>query len=66
MKPPKTMWCVMRAHGWENLSVNMLGCMTLTAPKEGPHFFMPVFITREQAIKWAGSEESIVQIQTVE
>lgn len=32
----------------------------MTAPKDGPHHFIPVFDTREQAVAWAANDETHV------
>ena len=50
-------WCVMKAHGWQNLSVSGIA---MAAPKEGPQHFIPVFDTREQAVAWSGNDETHV------
>jgi len=55
-------WCVMKAHGWANLSV---AGIEMAAPKEGPQHFIPVFDTREQAVAWAGTEEHVYALESV-
>jgi hypothetical protein len=50
-------WCVMKAHGWKNLTV---AGIEMAAPKEGPQHFIPVFDTREQAVAWSGNDETHV------
>lgn len=50
-------WCVMKAHGWQNLSV---AGVAMAAPKEGPQRFIPVFDTREQAVAWSNNDETHV------
>jgi hypothetical protein len=34
-------------------------------PEDGPHRFIPVFNTREQAVAWAGSDEHVYAMTTV-
>lgn len=54
------MFAVMKALSFSSLSV---GPYELHAPEEGPHRFIPVFLTREQAVKWNdGSEDNIFAI----
>ena len=55
-------WCVMKAHGWQNLSV---AGISMQAPAEGPQHFIPVFDTREQAVAWAGTEEHVFALESV-
>ena len=59
----KSYYCVMTLNKWENLSVLNY---PIQSPKEGPHYFMPVFNTKEQAIKWHGSEENVFEVQAIE
>ncbi len=59
-KPPKYFWVVMKAHGWESLSVAGIALQT---PEEGPHRLIPVFNTYEQAVKWAGTDEHVRQVK---
>ena len=54
------MWAVMCAHKWS--SVTTAFGMPVHGPKEGPHGFIPLFFTREQAIAWAGEERYVVQL----
>lgn len=61
--PKKRLWAVMKAHSWDKLSV--LG-YPLLSPAEGPQRFIPIFDTREQAIQWAGSDEHVVEMQSVQ
>ena len=61
--PPKRLWAVMKAHSWDKLSV--LG-HPLLSPAEGPQRFIPVFDTREQAVQWAGSDEHVAEMQSVQ
>ena len=50
-------WVIMKLHKWDSLTV--WGIPTST-PKEGPHGFIPVFDTREQAVAFnSGSEANI-------
>jgi hypothetical protein len=56
---PNLKWAVMRAHTWERITVNGL---MLKPPPEGPHRFIPLFETRDQAIAWAGSDEHVTPL----
>lgn len=55
-------WCVMKAHGWQNLSV---AGIAMKPPAEGPQHFIPVFDTREQAVAWSGTEEHVYALESV-
>lgn len=55
-----TLWAVMKAQSWDSLSV--WNGLPLRAPKEGPHKFIPVFNTREQAVAFDESEEHVVML----
>jgi len=57
---PKLLWCVMKAHGWENVECER---GWLRPPPEGPHKFIPVFNTREQAVAWAGSDDHVQPLE---
>lgn len=52
------LWAVMASHTWAE-SVTTIQGFPIQGPKEGPHGFIPLFFTREQAIKWAGSSTNI-------
>lgn len=54
------LWAVMKAQSWDSLSV--WNGLPLRAPKEGPHKFIPVFNTREQAVAFDESEEHVVML----
>lgn len=43
-------FAIMAIHEWKTVSV--LNGIPLTAPAEGPHWFLPVFATREKAEAW--------------
>lgn len=60
---PKTFWVVMRAHKWNAIKV---GPYHIAAKQAGPQRFIPVFDTKAQAVAWAGSDEYVYEIQTVE
>ena len=50
----------MKALAWDSITTahgNPLMC-----PPEGPHLFIPVFTTREQAVAWAGSDEHVAMM----
>jgi hypothetical protein len=49
----------MKAQDWNTVTVT-LGGIPLQAPPEGPDGFIPIFTTRERAMKWAGGDESVV------
>tara|TARA_R110000868_G_scaffold58139_2_gene179638 strand:- start:468 stop:692 length:225 start_codon:yes stop_codon:yes gene_type:complete len=53
---PKIYWAVMKAQPFSSLVVSGY---PLQSPTEGPHGFIPVFDTREQAVEWAGSDENV-------
>lgn len=58
----QSFWVVMKAHTWD--SVTTAHGVPLICPNEGPHRFIPVFNTREQAVAWAGSDEHVVKVTT--
>lgn len=58
--PCLTFWTVMKAHDWGIITTEH--GFPLQCPEEGPHRFIPVFKTREQAIAWAGSDEHIAML----
>ena len=61
-QPPRSLWCVMKAHKWSCLSVHSY---TMSAPADGPEYFMPIFETREQAVKWEnGNDEHVKEVRT--
>lgn len=55
----KPMWAVMKAHSWG--SIQAMG-FPLSAPAEGPHRFIPIFNTKKQAVKFAGSAKHVAQL----
>ena len=55
------LWAVMLAHTFEKSMKGPLG-IPVHAPKEGPHGFIPLFFTREQAVEWAGGDGDIVEL----
>lgn len=61
--PPQTTWfAVLKAYDWDTLSINGMG---LRPPAEGPHRFIPVFMTFAQACQFnGGSEENVTAITT--
>ena len=56
---PKIYWAVMKAQPFSSLVVSGY---PLQYPTEGPHRFIPIFDTREQAVAWAGSDEHVVEM----
>jgi hypothetical protein len=59
-RPCSALWVVMKALAWDSITTahgNPLMC-----PPEGPHLFIPVFTTREQAVAWAGSDEHVAMM----
>ena len=57
------MFAVFKAYPWSALEV--LGCMPLGTPKEGPQRFIPLFDTKEQALEFTdGDESNIFQMDT--
>lgn len=55
-KPATELWVVMRAY---KFSVIEVYGRPLKNPQSGPKFFVPLFSTREEAVKWAGSEKDV-------
>lgn len=55
------LWAVMLGHIFEKSMKGPLG-IPVHAPKEGPHGFIPLFFTREQAVAWAGGDEHIAEL----
>lgn len=58
---PTRQWAVMRAYAFDSLTV--LNGVPLQTPPQGPHFFIPVFNTREQAVAWHNSEDYIAELE---
>jgi hypothetical protein len=56
------LWAVMKAHAWD--SITTAHGIPLMCPPEGPHRFIPVFNTREQAVAWAGSDEHVAMLMS--
>jgi hypothetical protein len=55
-----SMWAIMRAYKWRSLSIEGL---PVSCPEPGPQRFIPVFNTRDQAIKWNnGSAEDVMEV----
>lgn len=59
--PQKYYWAVMKMNSWDSLTVMGLPVGTL---KEGPHRFIPVFETREQAVAWDNGSDKYVAMLT--
>jgi len=58
------MWAIMKAYKFSSLEV--LG-MELTPPLTGPQRFIPVFETRDQAVKFQNGDESdIYEMRTTD
>lgn len=57
--PCSALWAVMKAHAWDSITAHGF---PLQCPTEGPHRFIPVFNTREQAVAWAGSDEHVAML----
>ena len=55
------LWAVMLAHTFEKSMRGPLG-IPVQAPKEGPHGFIPLFFTRDQAVAWAGGDEHVAEL----
>lgn len=62
---PRRFWAVMRAYSWSSISLPALHSITLRADFEGPHRFIPVFDTREQAVAWNNGSDVDVREMTV-
>jgi hypothetical protein len=58
----KSLWAVMRAHSWGSIAINGT---SLVAPPEGPHRFIPVFETRNQAVTWHGSDSDVFELRCI-
>jgi hypothetical protein len=58
----KRMWAVMKAHSWGSIEV---GGHPLAFPKDGPHKFVPLFNTKRQAVRFAGSDEHVYEVSTI-
>ena len=58
---PIRLWCVMKSYTWDNVKA---GGITLAAPAEGPQYIIPVFTTREQAVKWNGSNQNVYEMES--
>jgi hypothetical protein len=52
------LWVVHKALPWK--AVKTENGILLTSPEEGPHRFIPVFNTREQAVKWNNDSDDDV------
>lgn len=48
------MWTIMKLYKWDSMETN-LG-VGVTMEKGGPIGFIPVFQTKEDAIKWEGAD----------
>lgn len=59
----KRLWCIMKAHGWNNLSI---AGIAMKAPDKGPQYFIPVFNTKKQALEWSQSGEHVRELTTVQ
>ena len=58
------MWAVFKAFKWSSLEV--LGSLPLMAPKDGPQRFIPLFDTKEQALKFTeGDETNVFEMKEV-
>ena len=58
----KFFYAVMKVQPWSSLTV---GAFKLIPPPDGPCGVIPVFNTREQAVKWCdGDERHIVKMET--
>ena len=55
------LWAVMLAHTFEKSLTGPMG-LPVRAPAEGPHGFIPLFFTREQAVAWAGGDEQVAEL----
>ena len=49
------MWAIMKAYKWRSLTI---GGIELAAPADGPQQFIPIFETRDQAVKFADGDET--------
>ena len=58
----KYLYAVMKAQPWS--SIKVIG-YPITPPAEGPHRFIPMFYTREQAVAWCGGDDThVAQMST--
>jgi len=58
----KFFYAVMKVQPWS--SIKVIG-YPITPPPEGPHGFVPIFNTRDQAVTWCGGDDThVVQMST--
>lgn len=56
------MWGVMKGYGWDSIAI--IG-VTIRPPIDGPQRFIPLFDTKEQALKFTnGDETHLVEMET--
>lgn len=53
-------YAVMRAIEWDAIEINGI---PLQSPPNGPHFFIPVFSTQEQAAAFAKQGDHIIPVR---
>ena len=63
MKKKLKGWAVMKLYPFTDIRV---GEFQVTIPTDGPHFFIPVFNTKKQAVQWHGSAEHVQRVEGVE
>ena len=57
---PKSMWAVLRIYPWGSLTH---GGSEVRSPVSGSHGFCPVFNTKEDAVRFAGSEDAVAELE---
>jgi len=62
--PKKSMWVVMKAAAFSDCTFAGVN-LEVSEKSKGPHKFLPVFKTKTQAIKWAGTAECVFELQEV-
>lgn len=58
---PIRLWCVMKAFAYPGIEISGY---KIPHPQDGPQRFIPVFNTREEAVKWNGSEDCVRELET--
>lgn len=67
---PQTFYVVMKIYRWENMKLEQVGYklpfpINFVAPDNGEVGYLPVFDTKEAAIKCCGDEKLVFTVQTV-
>lgn len=67
---PRTFYVVMKIHKWENIKLESVGYklpfpVNLVTPDNGEIGYLPVFDTKDAAIKYCGDEKLVFAVQEV-